>query len=189
MAMSVSPGQAAAALDEIERTERRTRNAKGYAIASPHLILWGLVWMAGYGACAVLPPERWGLAWLPLVVVGSLGSSWLGSRAAAARGGKGGQFRRSLLMGASIFVFIACTYYVLQPRSPLAYLVFPALITGLAYSLSGAAAGMMRFVWIGGGIVLLTMAGYVLAPQWTALIVAVAAGGGLVLGGLWLRQA
>jgi hypothetical protein len=186
--MSVSPGQAAAALDDIDRTERRTRNAKSYSIASPHLILWGLVWMAGYGACAVLPPEKWGLAWIPLVIIGSLGSSWLGARLkrSAARSG---HYGRSVLMGASIFVFIGCTYYVLQPRSPLAYLVFPALITGLAYSLSGAAAGMMRFVWIGGGIVVLTMAGYVLVPQWTALVVAAAAGGGLVLGGLWLRQA
>lgn len=186
--MSVSPGQAAAALDDIDRTERRTRNAKGYAIASPHLILWGLVWMAGYSACAMLAPERWGFAWLPLVIIGSLGSSWLGSRAKRSAG-RGGQWGRSVLMGASIFVFIACTYYVLQPRSPLAYLVFPALITGLAYSLSGAAAGMMRFVWIGGAIVAATMAGYVLVPQWTAVVVAVAAGGGLVLGGLWLRQA
>jgi len=186
--MSVSPGQAAAALDDIDRTERRTRNAKSYAIASPHLILWGLIWIVGYGACAVLPPERWGLPWVPLVIIGSLGSSWLGAQVKRSAGGSG-PYGRSVLMGLSIFVFIACTYYVLQPRDPLAYLIFPALITGLAYSLSGAATGMMRFVWIGGGIVVLTMAGYLLAPHWTAVVVAVAAGGGLVLGGLWLRQA
>jgi hypothetical protein len=185
--MTLSQGQASAALEEIERTERRTRNAKGYSIASPHLILWGLVWIAGYGACAALPVERWGLVWLPLVVIGTLGSVWLGMR--ASRGGRNGSFGRSLIIAAAITAFMVSTYYLFKPQGPLPYLVFPALMTGLAYALSGAAAGLPRFVWIGGAILLFTLAGYVALPQWTALVVAAAGGGGLVLGGLWLRQA
>ena len=53
--MTLSSNQAAAALDEIDRTERRTRLATGYSIASSYFILWGLIWVLGYGACAVLP--------------------------------------------------------------------------------------------------------------------------------------
>ena len=53
--MTLSRQQAAAALQDIEQTEQRTYRARGYAIASPYLILWGLIWVAGYGACAVLP--------------------------------------------------------------------------------------------------------------------------------------
>jgi hypothetical protein len=189
--MSVSPGQAAAALEEIDRTARRTHMAKGYAIASPYLILWGLIWIAGYGACAIVPPERWGLAWLPLVAVGAVGSTWLGMRARprAGQGGAGaGGFGQSAVMGLAVCVFIGAVYYLFQPRSPLPYLVFPSLVAGLVYVLAGAVARMQRFVWIGAGVFAVALGGYVAAPQWTALWAA-AGGAGLVLGGLWLRRA
>jgi len=184
--MTISPTQAAAAIEDIERTEQRTRLARGYGEASPYLILWGAIWIAGYGACAILPREQWGMAWLPLVLVGAIASGWIGSR------GKGsshsGAFGRSLLMALSIFVFIAATYFVFRPVEAAPYLIFPTFITGLVYCLSGLLARMTRFVWIGAGIFVLTLAGYVAAPQWTAIWVAVAGGGGLVLGGLWLRK-
>jgi hypothetical protein len=184
--MSISPGQAAAALEEIERTERRTRTARGYAAASPYLLLWGLVWMVGYGACAVLPREQWGLAWLPLIVVGALGSAWFGSR------GRGGSQPDSLaragLASLSIGIFVGSVYYVFKPADAAPYLIFPTLIAGLVYSLAGILARMPRFVWIAAGMFVLTMTGYVAAPQWIAAWVAVAGGGGLVLGGLWLRK-
>jgi len=187
--MTISPTQAAAAIEDIERTEQRTRLARGYGEASPHLILWGVIWMAGYGACAVLPREQWGLAWLPLVLVGAIGSGWIGSRGARGRTGSGsGSYARSLLMGLSIFVFIAATYFVFRPVDAAPYLIFPTFITGLVYSLCGIVARMARFVWIGAAIFVLTLAGYVAAPQWTAIWVALAGGGGLVLGGLWLRK-
>ena len=44
--MTLSRQQAAAALQDIEQTEQRTYRARGYAIASPYLILWGLIWVA-----------------------------------------------------------------------------------------------------------------------------------------------
>jgi hypothetical protein len=187
--MSMSSSQAAAALDEIERTERRTRVAAGYSIASPYLILWGLIWIAGYGACALLPPERWGLPWLPLVAVGALGSTWAGMRARRGRQvGQGGAFGQSALMTAAVMVFIAAVYYIFQPRSPLPYLIFPSFVAGLAYVLAGALTRMQRFIWIGGAIFAVTLGGYVAAPEWSALWAA-AGGAGLVLGGLWLRKA
>jgi FtsH-binding integral membrane protein len=184
--MSISPGQAAAALEDIERTERRTRTATGYAAASPYLILWGLVWMAGYGACAVLPRERWGLVWLPLVAVGTLGCIWLGSR------GRGQSnpdaLGRAGLAALSIGIFVAAVFFVFRPADSTPSLIFPTLIAGLVYSLGGIVARMPRFVWIAAGMVVLIMAGYVAAPAWSAAWAAVAGGGGLVLGGLWLRK-
>jgi len=190
--MSISPTQAAAAIEEIERTERRTRLARGYGEASPYLILWGTIWIAGYGACAVLPREQWGIAWLPLVLLGAVGSGWIGSRGARAMGGRSepgsGAFGRSLLMALSIFVFIAATYFVFRPVEAAPYLIFPTFITGLVYCLCGLLARMARFVWIGAAIFALTLIGYISAPQWTAIWAALAGGGGLVLGGLWLRK-
>ena len=187
--MTLSPGQAAAALDDIERTEQRTRAARSYSAASDYLLLWGVIWMIGYGACAVLPPERWGLAWLPLAAIGMLVSFALGKRSRRQRGAGTGTSAQTAVMGLAIFAFIAAVYYLFQPRSHLPYLVFPSLVAGLVYTLAGAVAGMPRFIGIGAGIFVLTLAGYVAAPQWTSLWVAIAGGGGLVLGGLWLRKA
>jgi hypothetical protein len=189
--MTLSPGQAAAALEDIDRTERRTRMATGYSIASGYLILWGLIWVAGYGACAVLPPERWGLAWLPLIAVGTIGSVALGMRTPRGRGGTNagaGAFGQSMVMALAVCVFIGAVYYLFQPKSPLPYLIFPSFVAGLVYVLAGAAARMPRFVWIGFGVFALTLGGYAAAPQWSA-IWAAAGGAGLVLGGLWLRKA
>ncbi|HEY0412831.1 MAG TPA: hypothetical protein VGD66_06810 [Allosphingosinicella sp.] len=184
--MTISPGQAAAALEDIERTERKTRTARGYAEASPYLVLWGLVWIVGYGGCAVLPREQWGLVWLPLIVVGAIGSIWLGSRG---RGeSRPGSLGRAGLITLSIGIFIGSVYYVFRPTDAAPYLIFPTLIAGLVYSLAGILARMPRFVWIAAGMFVLTMAGYVAAPQWTAIWVGAAGGGGLVLGGLWLRK-
>ncbi|MBV9929334.1 MAG: hypothetical protein JO013_00095 [Alphaproteobacteria bacterium] len=186
--MSLSPQQAAAALDDIDCVEQRTYRARGYAIASPYLILWGLIWIAGYGACAVLPPERWGMAWLPLVIVGALGSTWFGMRARSSHAGSAerSSFGQAAVMGLAIFAFIAAVYYLFQPQSPLPYLIFPSFVAGLVYALAGAVARMPRFVWIGAGVFLLTLGGYAFAPQWSA-IWAAAGGCGLVAGGLWLR--
>lgn len=186
--MTLSSNQAAAALAEIEHTERRTRVATSYAIASPYLILWGLIWIVGYCACAVLPPERWGLPWLPLIVIGVIGSSWAGMRARPRGEARGEVFGQSAVMAFAVFLFIACVYYLFQPRSPLPYLIFPSFVAGLVYVLAGAVARMPRFVWIGFGVFAVTLVGYAAAPEWSAFWAA-AGGAGLVLGGLWLRKA
>src|SRR4249919_1994547 len=86
--MVISSTEAAAALRDIAQTDRRTRVSGAYHVASPHLILWGLVWAAGYTASGLTPPEQWGLVWLPLILVGVIGAVVLG-RQAAARSGAG----------------------------------------------------------------------------------------------------
>jgi hypothetical protein len=184
--MAISPGQAAAALEEIERTERRTRISGGYATASPHLILWGCLWAVGYAGCGLLPVERWGLIWLPLIVIGAIGSTWFGSRARGV--GTGASGWRSAGLAFSIALFIGATFFLFRTSDPRPYLVFPALVTGLVYALAGTLAGLPRFAAIGAAIAIVTLAGFVAAPAFTAFWVAIAGGGGLILGGLWLRH-
>jgi hypothetical protein len=185
--MAISPGQAAAALEDIAQTERRTRVAGGYAIASPYLILWGLVWVAGYAGCALLPSEQWGLVWLPGVLVGAVGSGIFGRRTKRGMHG-GGSFGQAAVMAAAIGVFFGSVFYVFRSSDPLPYLVFPALVVGLIYTLAGTLAHLPRFAAIGAAIFVATMVGYVAAPQFMAWWIALVAGGGLILGGLWLRK-
>src|SRR3954447_18410768 len=85
--MVISSTEAAEALRDIAQTDRRTRVSGAYHVASPHLILWGLIWAAGYTGCGLTPPAQWGLVWLPLVVMGVVGASVLGRGAGAKDGG------------------------------------------------------------------------------------------------------
>ena len=72
--MVISSTEAAEALRDIAQTDRRTRVSGAYHVASPHLILWGLIWAAGYAGSGLTSPEQWGLVWLPLILVGVVGA-------------------------------------------------------------------------------------------------------------------
>jgi len=184
----ITENEAAESLRDVERVSRRTHVASAYALASPHLILWGLVWVGGYTGSGLTAPEQWGWVWLPCIVVGSIGSAILGRRAARSGAAKAGGSTnaRSLLMALIIMLFIGSVYLVFKPTSILPYLVFPALIMALTYALVGT-FGLPRFTWIGAGIFVTVMLGYLLAPGLMPFWIAAAGGGGLILGGMWMR--
>ena len=95
---------------------------------------------------------------------------------------------KSITLALAISLFIGATNFVFQPATPLPYLVFPALITALIYVLLGALLGLPRYVAIGAVMFLVTMAGFVYAKPYLPFWIAVAGGGGLILGGLWMRK-
>src|SRR4051812_34163098 len=166
--MVISSTEAAAALRDIAQTDPRTRVSGAYHVASPHLILWGLIWAAGYAGSGLTPPEQWGLVWLPLILVGVIAAIILGMRAGAnsapgAPGAAGFSIGKSMTLALSIGLFIGSVYFVFQPVSPLPYLVFPALITALIYVLLGGLLGLPRYVAIGAIMFLVTMIGFIYA--------------------------
>lgn len=188
----ISKTEAGEALRDIESVHRRTALAGGYSKASPHLILSGLVWAAGYTATALTEPQQWASFWIPLALVGLIGSFWIAYRGHWPEPGNPAaqavHAARGLWMSAAMMVFIAATYLLFRPADPMPYLVFPALLLALTYSIIGA-MGMRRFLWIGAGVFAVTIAGLVFARESVVLCVAAAGGGGLILGGLWLRKA
>ena len=191
--MVISSTEAAEALRDIAQTDRRTRVSGAYHFASPHLILWGLVWAAGYTASGLTPPDRWGLVWLPLILVGVIGAVALGMRAGAARksgasAGAGFSVAKATILALAIGLFMGSVYFVFAPASPLPYLVFPALITALIYALLGGLLGLPRYTAIGAILFLVTMIGFIYAKSLLPFWIAAAGGGGLILGGLWMRK-
>ena len=191
--MVISSTEAAEALRDIAQTDRRTRVSGAYHVASPHLILWGLIWAAGYTLSGLTPPEQWGWVWLPLVAVGVAGAIALGRRAGAARkaeaaGGMGFAVGQSMLLALAIALFIGSVYVIFQPATALPYLVFPALITALIYVLLGALLRLPRYTAVGAIMFLVTMVGFFYAKPYLPFWIAAAGGGGLILGGLWMRK-
>jgi hypothetical protein len=110
------------------------------------------------------------------------------TRAKGAGKGAGSSIGKSMTLGLAICLFIGSVYFVFQPVSPLPYLVFPALITALVYVLLGGLLGLPRYVAIGAIMFLVTMAGFVYAKPFLPFWIAAAGGGGLILGGLWMRR-
>jgi hypothetical protein len=189
--MSMSPAEAATALREVDETTARTVAMKGYRHVSPHLLLWGAIWVIGYVLMGLEPRQQWGWVWLPLDLLGMVGSAILGSLArAAARSGRGstdlppGPLLVSLLF---VGLFMAAVYIVFAPTATEPYLVLPPLVLGLVYVVAGAWR-MQRLAWIGAAVFLLTMVGFLFFKPWLSFWIAAVGGGGLVLGGLWLRK-
>src|SRR3954467_8815452 len=113
--MVISSTEAAEALRDIAQTDRRRRASGAYHVASPHLILWGLIWAAGYAGSGLTAPEQWGLVWLPLILIGVVGATMLGRRAGAMGGGGASRAAgfapgKSAIMALAIGLFMGSVY-------------------------------------------------------------------------------
>jgi hypothetical protein len=188
--MELTRSEAAGALHDIERAQTRTAEMRGYQRAAPYLLMWGAIWALGYSLMAVRPPSDWGWIWLPLDAVGIAGSIAMGVR----HNGKGMSLAarrssaRSMVAAFFILAFIVATYTVFAPANPAPYIVFPGLVAGLIYGVCGV-LWMPRLGWIGVAIFALTLVGFFFFPASLLPWMAVVGGGGLFLGGWWLRSA
>ena len=187
MTMDISPGDAAAALRDVERVQARICEIRGYRIASPYLFLWGAVWVVGYSLTGLVAPDEIWKVWLAVDVFGIAGSVLLSVRAQAANRSPSRAWR-SLASLIAIAAFVGASYAVLRPSSLVQFEVYPALILALVYALVGIFV-LPRFAWIGAAVFLATMAGYIFLQPWMGFWLAGAGGGALIVGGAWLRRA
>ena len=182
--MSLSSKEAAETLSDVEHASRRSAQAFGYRKASPHLILWGLVWLIGYSATDLRPADA-GLIWLGLVAAGSAVSFLLGWSG----GGRAGATNSWRMLGlvAIVLAFIGATFAIFGHVSGMQIGVFTPILVGAIYAGMGLWLGL-RFVVTGLAIIALTLGGYFYLPEHFALWMAFVGGGGLILAGIWLRK-
>lgn len=183
----ISQQEASSVLRDVEATETRTVRSGLYAAASPHLVLWGAIWACGYAACQFTGPERWAPIWGVLTAVGVALAFWLSWRQSSRSARRDHSAGTIAVMTLTVGLFIIATLVLFAPVEPMAALAFPSLVMGLVYVMMGYNL-MPRLAFVGAGIASVVMAGFLLAPEWTALFAALAGGGGLMLGGLWLRD-
>ncbi|HVZ29789.1 MAG TPA: hypothetical protein VG839_05310 [Asticcacaulis sp.] len=188
--MNITKDEAARALSEIAQAEGRSHALFGYRIAGPIFVVWGVIWVICYAAMAVVPPQKWGLVWLPADIIGfaaTIAIAGRGKRQAAINGDRGFGWR---LLGsvALIMMFSAGLFLMVHPTDRNIYLAFPALLTGTIY----AAVGLwiwMRFLWVGMAVIGFTLIGFFFFPAYLAYWLAATGGGGLIVGGLLVRRA
>lgn len=188
--MDISQSQAADSLTAIDATARRSHLAHVYANSSPFFIMWGVIWMIGFGVNDLWPRGS-GWVWMLLTIAGFLGSIVIGRMRARAGNPHPGMTRyagwRFLGMFVAIGLFITATYTLFRPVHPAQQAAFVPLIVALMYVLVGLWRGP-RFVVTGIVVAGLTLFGYFYLPAHFMLWMAAVGGGALVLAGLWLRQ-
>jgi hypothetical protein len=181
--MPLTPSDATAALRDIKQMEHRSALLRGYQSASPHLMIWGVVWAVGYMLNYLLP--AWiNFTWLPLIVLGVIGDIL----AARADGRNGLSAATIAWLWAAYVMLIVGTIAVMQPHDVRQVAAFNALVIGAAYIIYGT-FGAPRMTVIGAGIAVLTVGGYFALDTLFLPWMAAVGGGGLVLSGFWLRQA
>lgn len=180
--MVLSPANASAALRDAQQVEHASARLRGYQSASPHLIIWGLIWATGY-LVSYLKPEWSGLVWLGLVPLGIVGDIL----AAQADGRKGDTGMEIAVLAAIFFVLIGGTIAIMQPHEPAQIGAFIPLLVAAAYCIMGV-MGVTRMYYIGAALAALTLGGFLLLGNLFLPWMAVVGGGGLILGGMWLRR-
>ena len=181
--MPITQVEAQEALRDISRTGRASAVTYGYTHASPHLIIWGLVWVLGYGICYFRP--QFGFVWAPLVLIGIAASTYFGwqSRPSGAT-----YDWRYVTTSIAVFAFVAALFAVMPPRSDAQISAFFPLLVALFYAIVGIWTRGTRLLVTSVLVAALTLGGYFLLPQYFTLLMAVVGGGGLILGGFWLRS-
>ncbi|TAK98027.1 MAG: hypothetical protein EPO08_20345 [Rhodospirillaceae bacterium] len=192
--MPISADEAATDLRDIAQIEARSRELKGYEKGSPYLLLWGTIWIIGYtaGGLGHFAGSNW---WLwPLVDMLGIGGSVIIALRQARTGtrAEGNAHRnyglRSVAGCIVAMCFTVATYTVLAPHFIKQFIAFPGLLLGTIYALIGV-IWLPRYFVLGAIIFVLTLVGFFWVETWLSFWMAAVGGGGLILGGLWLRKA
>jgi hypothetical protein len=182
---SIDAKEAASALSDIASIVHRVRQSTIYNLASLMLMLWGVLVFAG-NVASYLWPRQGGYIWITVNAVGFAGSCAIGGLESR----RTGERRFDLRAVAAFVLFFAfgILWSVgLGHFTPRQLGVFWPTYFMMVYTIVGLWVGA-AFVAIGLGITALTMIGYLFSGDVFDLWMAVVNGGGLILGGVWMRR-
>lgn len=183
---SIDAKQAARSLSDIEEIVHRVRQSRTYDVASRITIMWGVLVFAG-NLATYLWPRYGGYIWIVVNATGVVGTFAFSAFDHQPTGVLHFDFR----IATAFLLFFAFGIFcssVLGHYTPRQMGTFWPIYFMLFYMLAGLWIGR-ALVAIGLGITVLTLIGYFAItgaafPLWMAAV----NGGGLILGGLWMRR-
>lgn len=182
--MSIEQENAAASLSDVERVERRTREAVRYSYASTYQLIWGVLVSAGY-LVHWAHPETANYSWLAVLVLGLTGG--LAFRVLRARSaGRPTDYRWVWGQLAVVAFGMLWTNLLTDVTTRQLIAVWPTFFMFWMVAF-GIFFGRF-FVMLGLGVTALTAIGYLWSGALFLPWMAVVAGGGLVASGLYLRR-
>jgi hypothetical protein len=182
-ARMIDSKEASAALSDIDEMIRRVRQSQTYDLASLIMILWGVLVFAGNVANYLW--LRHGIEiWITVNVVGSLSTLAI----LYFRSGRRGFEIRMMVFYLLFFAFGYLCTKVLGDFTPRQLGTFWPIYFMLFYAIAGLWFGS-AFVLIAVVVSVLTLIGYFYVGESAFLLwMAFVNGGGLILGGLWMRR-
>jgi hypothetical protein len=177
--------QASEALADIDDIVRRVRQSRIYYLNSLIMVLWGVLVFAG-NIATWLWPRYGGYIWIAVDIAGVVGLFAISVFSYSRMGVRTFDVR----MLVTFLLFFGFGYFcanVLGHFTPRQQGTFWPIYFMLFYMIAGLWVGY-AFVAIGVGITALTLIGYFFVGGWFDLWMALVNGGGLILGGLWMRR-
>ncbi|RMH01896.1 MAG: hypothetical protein D6706_01075 [Chloroflexi bacterium] len=170
-------------LQSIREMMQKTRHAINAAGTGQIMVLWGVVWLLGFGGSQFLEPSAAGTLWMVLDIAGAVGSMWFGARLGRKVQSYPGY--RIGLWWLALLVYAGLIGWLVGIESQVEFDLFITLFVGLGYVLSGIL--LSRIVtWVGLGLTAVAILGYFLLPDWFSLWMAILGGGTLIGTGLWI---
>lgn len=176
---------AAAALDDIATIERRIHASLFYDGSGDILIAWGIVCVCGY-LFSWLHPRNSLYVWLALDGVGLAATLAILTRHIPRARWRVGLVQRVATYAAFI-VFGVLMHIEFAPVRFRQDAVFWPTLVLFGYVLLGIWAGW-RLAYFAIAVMLLVLIGFFAFGHWLLPWLAVVFGGGLILGGLWIRR-
>lgn len=186
--MNISRDEAAAALAEIDGATGQIRERRSYHVSGPILMVWGVAWAVGYSGMGLLPEPQWGWVWLAVNTLGVIATIVIAGRASGKSASASPGSWRMFAMMASILAFVAAVLNLFGTENLNAVIAFPGVLAGMIYALVGI-WGPRRYLWVGVAVFAASLVGYFAFPDILAFWMAAVGGGGLFLGGIWMRSA
>lgn len=194
--MTLSRDEAAKALGEIEAAGGRVRSLTAYAYTAPYLILWGVGWMVADVCTALWGATPIGVWIWPAVALGFTAINVVMSLTQGTGAMPGDGVVRNGLARWKPFatamagaLFLVALLFVAAPlNGKQVHSVF-GLFFGAVYVVMGLWMGW-RLLVTGVAVFALTLVAFYALPLGAGylLFMGVIVGGGLLLGGLWLRK-
>jgi hypothetical protein len=182
---SIDPKEAASTLSEIDSIAHRVRQSTIYQLSSLLMVMWGVLVFAG-NVASFLWPRTAGYIWIAVNATGIAGSFVISASGHTRTGVRSFDVR----MLTAFLLFLAFGFFCtngLAHFTPRQMATFWPIYFMLVYTLVGLWVGQ-AFVAIGLGITALTLVGYFFVGDWFDPWMALVNGGGLILGGLWMRR-
>jgi hypothetical protein len=182
--MTISPDEAGKMLADVESVVARLKQSRIYRTSSDLLIMWGGIVAAG-NLFSAMAPRLSGWGWIGLSLIGAAVTIFALRR----RGTPGTRFPTRVLAGFALFFAFGWVWSeMIGHFGPRQLAAFWPTVFLFGYALAGLAFGA-AFGVIGIGLAALIVMGYFWSGEWFPVYLALVHGGGLMLGGYWMRRA
>jgi len=172
-------------LQTIRQMMQMTRRTVQRAGIGQFMVLWGGVWLLGFGGQQFLSPAAAGWAWMVLDLLGGLGSVVLGIRLGRSVRSRAGW--RVGLWWLALLAYGVLLIWILRPSGDNTATLVITLFAALGYVLTGIMLSG-SIAWLGILLTFLALFGYYFLPAYFSLWMAVVGGGALIGSGLWVMR-